>query len=256
MPALVPDLQSASLEDVRCWFESALGKQILREQRAILDQLLPELFGYHLLQLSVQQRALCNASPINHKITMGLAPGDESPFRGDATALPFENDAMDVVLLHHLLDFYDAPQAILREAARVTIPMGRVLIVGFNPFSLWGLTRPVARFRSRVPWSAGFIRPGRLMDWLDLLDFRIDRVQYCTYGPPISRSPFIGRVPDYSRGLSRRTNLPFGACYVIEARKYVGTMTRLRPQWSRSRALGNLTVVRPTGRSAARSRHD
>lgn len=249
-----------TLEGIREWFDSPLGNQILAEQKAVLDQLLPEYFGYHLLQLSVQHEPLCNESPINHKISMALTGDDDASFRGAATELPFENDSMDVVILHHLFDFYDARQNMLREAARVTIPMGRVLIVGFNPVSLWGLAKPFAKFRTSVPWGGSFVRAGRLMDWLNLLDFKIDRVHYNTYGPPIDREPFVGRQPDYSQGLSRRSNLPFGATYVISARKHVGGVRPIRPEWRPSRALGNLTVVpspgRATGRNVPRNRQE
>lgn len=244
-----------TLDGVREWFETPLGHQMLDEQRAVLDQMLPEYFGYHLLQLSIQNEPLFGESPINHKISMALTGEDQASFRGAATSLPFENDSVDVVILHHLFDFYDAQQVMLREAARVTIPMGRVLIVGFNPISLWGLARPFAGLRRSVPWGGQFIRAGRLMDWLNLLDFKIDRVHYNTYGLPVNRSPFVGYKPDYSQGLSRRSNLPFGASYVISARKHVGSMTPLRPHWKPSRALGNLTVVpgRATGRNVPRN---
>ena len=40
--------------------------------------------------------------------------------------------------VHHLLDFAESPQDILREIARVTLPMGHIVLVGFNPLSFWG----------------------------------------------------------------------------------------------------------------------
>ncbi len=247
-----------TLGDIRAWFGTPIGQQVLGEQQAVMDQLLPEYFGYHLLQLSIQNAPLHGESPIHHKIDMCLDAGDPGQFHGKATALPFENDSMDVVILHHLFDFYDSQQLMLKEAARVTIPMGRVLIVGFNPMSLWGLARPVARLRRNVPWAGSFLRAGRLMDWLNLLDFRIDRIHYNTYGLPLNRKPFVGAVSDYSQGLSRRSNLPFGASYVISARKHVGAMTPMRPRWKPSRALGNLTVIpgRATGRNVSRNPRD
>ncbi len=224
---------------------------MLDVERAILEQLLPAFFGYHLLQISVQNQALYGASPIQHKIAMGIRESDNQPFVARATQLPLEDDAIDVVLLHHILGFYHDRQQILREIARVSRPMGYLVIVGFNPLSLWGLYKPVAAVGNRPPWNASFIRPGRLMDWLNLLNFKIDRAHYCTYGPPVTRTFLKGRVPDYTRGISRRTNLPFGAVYVIVARKQVGTMTPIRPVWRPHTTFGKLTVVRPTGRGMA-----
>ncbi|MEX2327058.1 MAG: methyltransferase domain-containing protein, partial [Pseudomonadales bacterium] len=156
--------QRAILQQIRQWFESPLGQQVMKGQRAVLDQLLPGFFGYHFLQLSIQQSPLFGASPIQQKMTMGLSLDDESPFVGRATELPFENDSMDVVLLHHLLDFYDSPHDMLREIARVSIPMGHLVIVGFNPVSLWGLFKPFGKLQGNAPWIGHFVRPGRLMD--------------------------------------------------------------------------------------------
>lgn len=240
--------QEQALERIRQWFDSPLGSQVVATEQTVLDQLLPGFFGYHLLQLSIQKRPLYDASPVRHCFGMGLAGGDAGPFVGQATQLPFESDSMDVVLLHHLLDFYDSPQQILREVARVSIPMGHVVIVGFNPMSLWGLCKPVGKMRGNVPWIGRFIRPGRLMDWLNLLNFKIDRAHYGVYGLPINRAPFIGELPDYSQGLSRKSNLPFGAIYIIVARKHVGSMTPIKPVWKQQRAFGKLSVVRPVGR--------
>lgn len=242
------------LKETRDWFEGPVGAHLLSGQQAVLDQLLPGFFGYHLMQLSIQNQPLFGASPIQHKFQMGLVPSDPAGFRGAATSLPFEDDSIDVVVLHHLLDFYESPQQILREVSRVTISMGHVVIVGFNPLSLWGMWKPFGKYRQEAPWAGQFIRPGRLMDWLNLLDFKIDRLHYSIYGLPINRRPFVGKAPDYSQGLSRKSNMPFGAVYVIVARKQVSSMTPIRPTWKRERrGFGKLTVVRPTSRGVSRN---
>jgi SAM-dependent methyltransferase len=241
-----------TVSDIRQWFDTPLGQNVAATQSAVLDQLLPGFFGYHLLQLSVQERPLYASSPIQHKFCMGLGAGNASPVIGESTNLPLADDSMDVVVLHHLLDFCDLPQQILREVVRVTVPMGNVIIIGFNPLSLWGLYKPLGKMKGRPPWGGRFIRTGRLLDWLTLLDFRIDRVHYSTFGPPISAC--IGNLPDYSEGLSRKSNLPFGATYAVVARKHVGAMTPIRPVWKQHFA--GLTVVRPASRTGTRPGRD
>ena len=231
------------MSDMRQWFVTAQGERVLNTQQAVIDQLLSGFFGYHLLQMSVQSRELFGASQIRHKFAMGDA------FLAEGEKLPFEDDSLDVILLHHLLDYHSSPQNLLREIARVSLPMGQLVIIGFNPLSWWGMWKPFAALKGSVPWDANFIRPGRLMDWLNLLNFKIDRAQYCIYGLPMSRKA-KGRTPDYSQGLSRNTNWPFGAVYVIVARKQVATMIPIKPVWNRGQAFGQLSVVRP-GRPAA-----
>jgi len=240
------DLQQ--LSSVREWFSSTLGSQLLETECSIIDQLLPGLFGYRLLQLSVLERNLCESSPVGHRFRMGVHAGDDTPFIGNLTELPFENGSIDILLLHHVLDICEVPQHVLREASRVSIPAGYLVIVGFNPWSIWGLWNLVSVWDKKPSRNGNSIRPGRLMDWLNLLDFKIDRAIFGFYKPP---SAAFGRVrmPDFSRGLSRNINWPFGAVYVIMARKQVGGMTPIKPVWRRQEtALGQLSAVKPMGR--------
>jgi len=242
--------QDKLIEQLRDWFQTPLGQQVSETQTAILEQLLPGYFGYHLLQMSIQSHVLYNSSPIQHKFKLDIHPDDVASCAGSPAALPFSNDSVDVVLMHHLLEYSSAPQQLLREAARVSLPMGHVVIVGFNPHSLWGLYTPIGKLRKHPVWMGNFISPGRVMDWLNLLNFKIDRAQYCTYGLPIDG--YSSKKVDYSNGLSRNANLPFGAVYVIVARKQVGTLTPVRPVWRTSGSFGRLAVVRPlAGRDAS-----
>ncbi|MCB1645434.1 MAG: methyltransferase domain-containing protein [Pseudomonadales bacterium] len=240
-----------ALAQIRGWFTTRLGKHVLNAEKAILEQLLPGFFGYDLLQVSVQNTPLFDASPVRHRYAMSLVQDDPNDFRANATCLPFQDDSLDVVLLHHLLDFFQSPHKLLREAARVALPMGHLVIIGFNPVSLWGAYQPVGRLRQQAPWFGDFIRPGRLMDWLNVLNFKIDRAQYTTYGLPLAG--YSGKIPDYSHGLSRNANLPFGAVYVIVARKQVGTITPIKPRWHQNRAFGRLSVVPPMANGASRN---
>lgn len=239
--ALSPEGQArqAALAD---WFARPLGQQALRTEGAMLDELLPGLFGYHLIQLSVQPAPLYHASQIQHKLAVSLSAGPGAGIVASPASLPFESGSVDLVILHHLLDFIESPIEALREISRVTISMGNLIVIGFNPLSLWGAWRLFGRLRGRMPWAGHFIRPGRLMEWLNLLDFKIDRAQYALYGPPLAR--FAGGVGNYAGGLSRHLNLPTGAIYVIAARKQVAAMTPMKPVWGQSRAFGRLSVVR------------
>ncbi len=245
-----PLKQDELIEALREWFESPLGVQVCETQGAILEQLLPGYFGYHLLQMSIQSGALFDSSPIRYKFKLDIHPADSAYCAASPAALPFANDSVDVVLMHHLLEYSSNPQQLLREVSRVSLPMGHVVIVGFNPHSLWGLCKPLGRLRKHPLWSGNFIRPGRVMDWLNLLNFKIDRAQYCTYGLPLSG--YSSQKADYSNGLSRNANLPFGAVYVIVARKQVGTLTPIKPIWKTQASFGRLAAVRPlAGRNSS-----
>lgn len=236
------------MQEVSDWFRTPLGQFVLDSEERVLEQLLPGFFGYHLFQMSPQQRALYSSSVIQHKVKLtpnGLGAEEQADsMSASPDELPFSEDSLDVVLLHHMLEFSDSPQNLLREAARVSLPMGQLVIVGFNPLSLWGMYKPVGKLQKKMPWSGKFIPPGQLMDWLTLLNFKIDRAQYCMYGlPRLGKSPLL---PDFSHGLSRSANWPFGAIYVIVARKQTGSMIKMKPVWQNTRSFGKLSVVPPT----------
>lgn len=241
--------KSSDLPKIRAWFDSPLGQELIGAEKAVIEQLLPGLFGYHLVQLGVTNQLLADSSPINHKITMGIDSHDKGSFRGSAIQLPFANDSIDVVLVHHLLDFYTKPEEILKEIGRVSLSSGYLVVVGFNPVSLWGLWKTVAQWSDRSPWNGSYILPSRLMDWMNLLNFRIDRIHYTINGFPLitGKKP---RIPDYSGGL--RSNWPFGAVYTIVARKMVGGITPVRPVWKVNK-LPKLSVVRPSSRGISQS---
>ncbi|MBT3427774.1 MAG: methyltransferase domain-containing protein [Gammaproteobacteria bacterium] len=229
--------------EINHWFESPLGKQLIDTETAILDELLAEMFGYHLLQMSFQQADLCVESPIQHRVKTSLLDLPGTDLSAYPDALPFESDCIDVVISHHLLDFCQKPQDLLREFSRVVLPGGWLVLIGFNPYSLWGLTRLLMSWSPKVPWAGHYLGPNRLMDWLNVLNFRIDRAIYSEY-----RLPLTGRRvrrPDYSLGLSQRNNLPIGAVSIIVARKQLETMIRLQPKWPRRRHFSNLGLVKP-----------
>ncbi|MFM9937410.1 MAG: ArsR/SmtB family transcription factor [Novosphingobium sp.] len=60
-----------------------------------------------------------------------LPAGHVSLVQGDFAQLPLVDASFDTVLFHQVLHYALAPQAVLAEAARVTAPGGRIVIVDF-----------------------------------------------------------------------------------------------------------------------------
>ena len=63
-----------------------------------------------------------------------------TPYRysGEAAQLPFLDKSADVCVLAHNLGYSSDPHRLLREADRVLIEDGWLIISGFNPLSLLG----------------------------------------------------------------------------------------------------------------------
>jgi SAM-dependent methyltransferase len=126
---------------LRAWYRTPLGGLLLQTEREQLDDILPELFGYHLLQLGGScSTSLLEHSPIRHRVLLDADPtAPDCGLAVDSGALPIASDSVDVMVLHHALEFAKDPRHTLREVERVLIPEGVAIIVGFNPYSLWGL---------------------------------------------------------------------------------------------------------------------
>lgn len=58
--------------------------------------------------------------------------------QGDATELPFPNEAFDVVLCQQVLQFVSNPAAALREMRRVLAPDGRLALSAWRPIDFHG----------------------------------------------------------------------------------------------------------------------
>lgn len=227
------------------WYESPLGHQFLSQARVQLDAILPYLFGYHLLQVGwIGEADLLKSSRISHrmlldseqKVVSGRVRAPARLVGGVPEAFPVASDSIDVVLLAHTLDFSPEPHEVLREAERSLIPEGHLVVLGFNPWSLWILRRVFRWRRQELPWSARFLSVTRLKDWLALLGFDVVTVRHFFYRPPLQRRGFMKRLKILERFGARYWPV-FGAGYVVVARKRVLTMTPVRPRWRSRRRL-------------------
>ena len=56
--------------------------------------------------------------------------------QGNVMSTPFDDDCADLVVIHQVLHFMDAPGKVIAEASRVLVPGGKLLIVDFAPHEL------------------------------------------------------------------------------------------------------------------------
>lgn len=219
---------------LQAWFRTALGQRLLEVESNYLEDVLSRRFGYHLLQLGRAAIPLHDSCPIGHRFLLAeeYMP-DAMTAEGVALpeALPLASETMDVVVLHHVLDFSPRKHQLLREASRVLIAGGHLVILGFNPYSIWGLRRLMSWHR-QPPWQAEMLSPVRLGDWLKLLDFQIEQIRFGMYSLPFNS----GRCIRYHAPLDRlasRLNWPTGGIYMISARKQVAPLTPIQRRWFR-----------------------
>jgi SAM-dependent methyltransferase len=238
------------------WFSEPPGSILLEQERVCLEELLSGLFGYYLVQvgcLGMEAEPL-RASKIRNQIvvsTSRLSQETASCVRSEAESLPLLSDGVDAVLLPHTLDFSAEPHQVLREAERILIPEGRVVIVGFNPLSLWGFWRLVRRHRGRVPWCGQFLSPRRISDWLSLLGFDVEETRGLMYRPPVGHQASMEKMAFLEHMGDRFWPLLSGV-YVIKAVKRVSTLTPVEPAWKIRKHLLGGRLVEPTTRTTTR----
>lgn len=232
---------------LRFWQNSVLGRAVAAAEAQLLSAVMDDVFGLELLQLGLwgQGRELLRCSRVRrHTVIASVSTEAQQPdIVASLAGLPITSGAVDAVLLPHSLEIEPDPYAVLREADRVLLGEGQLIVLAFRPWSLWGL-RAAA---SRTGFPPGFSRllsESRLRDWLVLLGYEVTAMRRYLYVAPTE----CRGEPDPSLpGMLRRglfNPLPAGG-YLLKARKRVYAPTPLRPR-RRERApiLGSL--VKPS----------
>ena len=232
------------------WMQGPSGMNLLRAEVERVHAAVGNLFGYHCLQVGDLGGAnLLSTSRILGRTVVDIDGGvRRCPYplvSGAATSLPIDSHAVDVVILPHVLEFESRPHVALREASRVLVPEGSLVILSFNPVSPIGLRRAF-KFRAEVaPWCGTYFGAGRLRDWLTLLGFDVVDQRACF-------ASGYGVVP---RRRERRALVEWmppaiASARLILAKKRVNATLLVRSRWKPRRRLAGVGLAGPSARVA------
>ncbi len=217
---------------LQAWFARPPGCYVAQAEAARARRLLGRLFGRHAVQIGAlggEDLLGSSRAPCTTLVDLGDDLGAaRARVRARARALPLDSDSVDVALLAHVLEFEPHPADALREAFRVLVPEGHLLICGFNPLSLLGLARLAAWPHHAPPWCGHFLGLARLRDWLDVLGFTVVAVYGAHRGPPLRSARLARLAARLDAGLDGAL---LAGTYVVLARKRVITLTPLRVRW-------------------------
>ena len=203
------------------WFEERMGAYLLRQERAVLGEVLPTVFGYFLVQAGLwgPAGALMQSSVI--RSCFMLAPEYASGIQicADPGGLPFASDSVDALLLPHTLEHSKDPPRVLREAERVLLGEGYLIVLGFHPWGPWAMRQ---RLTTSTPWAGNYVRAGRLQGWLTVLGFETVRLRHYLFRPP-----FQHRLLVRSAFLDHLHWRLTASAYMLVARKRVFAVTPL-----------------------------
>jgi SAM-dependent methyltransferase len=237
-----------AMQTLQDWYQSPLGHDLLGKEQAYLDDVTPDIFGFHAVQLGLPALDLLRENRITHRMRVDAVgePDVYSKFH----ELPFATHSIDLVLMPHVLEFTEEPHAILREVDRVLMPEGRLIIMGFNPWSLWGLRSALGFSRHDVPWNGHFLSLPRVKDWLALLGFEVNAGRLIAYTPPFETDKWRRRF-GFMEPAGDRWWAVGGAVYLLQAIKRVRGMRIITPAWQEKDAREKALVA-----AAKRQGHD
>jgi SAM-dependent methyltransferase len=241
-----------SIIELAQWLQSPPGRYLLDWEQTQLDRAVTDVFGFHALQLGLPDLEALRANRMPHRWVasdnlrepelLALPAVDDalstlmpmsagSALHCDFDALPFPSNSLDLVVLPHALELARDPHDTLREVERVLVPEGRVVIVGFNPASLWGLRQNAGRLRHRLglggelylPSAGDFIGYHRVRDWLRLLGFEVEGGRFGCWRLPLRSEAGLARMA-WMEAAGARGWPVLGAVYLVEAVKRVRGM--------------------------------
>ncbi len=232
------------------WFDSEQGKYVLDWELAQFDSAVDDIFSYHALQIGLPEIDFLRENRIPHKTVIGVEEG--ASVRSRPWELPIASNSVDLVLLPHVLEFSEHAHQILREAERVLMPDGSIVISGFNTVSLWGAKHAFGFKSDHYPWRGKMIGLIRLRDWLKLLSFEHSGGSFGCYAPPFKSAKWLERWKFMEKAGERWWPIAGGA-YVVRAIKRTVGMRLVMPSWREWRTSAKaLAPVAQRGNAASR----
>jgi SAM-dependent methyltransferase len=241
-------------ENWQQWTHTPLGLKLLAEEQAWLDETLQDVFGYNALQIAPPaldalrlSRMTCRAKVVwaPQASNDALEPSACSAIQASLDSLPFLTQSLDLLVLAHGLEVAPDPHQLLREAERVLIPEGRLVITGFNPLSLWALRKRCRSVNRFPPAGHQWIGLPRLKDWLKLLSFDVGAGSASAYGayvPPFDSPKWLDRMA-WMGPAGRRWWPMAGGVYFLMAIKRVQGMRVIGPVWRKPARAGQAVVA-------------
>ncbi len=238
------------------WEKLPNGLLILDEINSLLAPWWQKFFGYHLLKIGALSGFIDSKQcPIKHQVTISekqkVADLTANTIFAEIDDLPVLEHSVDVCVLSHALEFSLDPHHVIREANRVLIPNGYLVLTGYNPLSLAGLNRFIPYRRQQQPWNERFFSAMRVKDWLDLMGYEILMDQRCLHSS-LAHQMSQGVIARHWRKFAQQYLPSLGSIYVIVAKKRVLPLTPIKPKW---KLRAKLEPVNVTSMNSSRKSH-
>ena len=234
-----------------------------------MDAMVADIFGYHALQLGMPELEGLRANRMPHQwlalsedVAVEPTQAEKTfSFAAHSIALPFSADSLDLLVMPHSLELSLDAHASLREAERVLMPEGHLVITGLNPASLWGWRHQRAQFYRRwgyeglsSPPCEELIGYWRLRDWLILLGFEVKVAQFGCWRPALDKPQWFQRWAWIDK-LGANCWPILGGAYAIVAVKKVQGGRILGATWKRRRPQAKAAVTIAQSQANGQNNH-
>ena len=227
MPIVAPGNSTLS-----SWFVTPAGNYVLQWELDQFDNAVEDIFGFRAVQIGLPGIDFLRRNRISYRFPLSLQP--DAAVIADPLQLPIASQSIDLLVLPHVLEFSTDPHLVLREAERVLMPEGQIVISGFNTLSFWGLKQSLSRRGSESPWNARMIGLLRLKDWLKLLGFELNGGKFGCYAPPFASEKWLARFAFMEKAGARWWPIA-GGVYVVRAIKRSIGIRLVTPAWKKER---------------------
>ena len=219
------------------WLDTPQGGYVLGWEVEQFDSAVEDVFGFRAVQIGLPGIDFLRRNRISYRFPLSLESG--GAVTADPLQLPIASQSVDLLVLPHVLEFSPDPHLVLREAERVLMPEGQIVISAFNTLSLWGLKQSLMgeerRRRAGSPWDARLIGLLRLKDWLRLLGFELNGGKFGCYAPPLAEQKWLSRFAFMEKAGARWWPIA-GGVYVVRAVKRTVGMRLVTPAWRKESA--------------------
>lgn len=239
-----------SCKELDRWCSDGFGASLLELECAQLSGLLSKIHGDYLMQIggpSSMPHCAASAIPYRFRVSAESMVGNEAAYvQADLVDLPVMPDGIDLVMLPHVLEFSDDPEALLQEIYQALAPGGQLILLGFNPYSLLGLSKCFGA-RHDFPWQGRLWSRSRVKHWLRKLGYSIIVNKTLCFRWPISQYRAYA-LTDFSEVLAQLCCPGCGDIYFITAQKKTYSPLFQKADWWGKRVSEGNRIIEPTTR--------
>lgn len=239
------DQQIKQYRALNKWFQTPLGLFAANEFAVNLELVQELLGGETLVQLGAcGDNVWLKKLKFSHQwIVSPFALSNKIQIQSELNHLPLDRNSIDCIVAPLTLEPFNSSSSLIDEIDRVLKPMGVVVLLCFNPWSLWGGAMKCGTFtcyrdrtiKMRTPFNLNrmFIQRGYA---------QISLSHFC-YIPPVNNVSLIKKLSFLDEIGKMLWPFPSGFyCYIAQKYQIVQPTHKL---WAKSSAIINYPPLQP-----------